>query len=217
VRARLGLALRGQFNQLGHVHLHRRWAARQVPFNAVSRLLYEPGQFSTGAAIGVGDEAGRLLLRQAAQRCLLAVGAPAVDGRHPARVGAACRWLVRWAPQSKPARFTCTVASAYLLATTWWPKARARPHEMPGSCRWPATPVGRYGKLSITGIMKRSQLWKDRPLGWHATLVRATKRLAGSIHELGALLGGKCSANSADRFRRQFVDGFGSLVSPARP
>jgi hypothetical protein len=42
-------------------------------------------------------------------------------------------------------------------------------------------------------------------------------RLAESIHKFGAVLGGKCSANSPDQLRRQFVDGFAFLVSPARP
>ncbi len=61
----------------------------------------------------------------------------------------------------------------------------------------------RSGGRCLTAIMKRSQLWKVRPPGRHATFVRATKRLAGSIHKFGAVLGGKWCANSADHLRRQ--------------
>jgi len=39
VRGRLGRGLRGQFHQLGHVHLHRRRATRQVAFNALQPSL----------------------------------------------------------------------------------------------------------------------------------------------------------------------------------
>ena len=89
--------------------------------------------------------------------------------RHPGCTVAAQRVAMcplRWTRLSRrsraPARAPgpwAAVAVAYLRAANAKPPAAAAwPGEMPGSCPSPTTARGRYEKLGITAIMRRTQL-----------------------------------------------------------